>query len=78
MQRLVNPLRALRVNRKAPLTLRQLSEKTGFTVGHLSNVERGLHGAGDRLIAQLSRVYGESMPRMRKICESVYNARHAA
>jgi transcriptional regulator with XRE-family HTH domain len=62
-------LRSLRVNRMEPLTLTQLSERTGFSRSQLCDVELGKIGAGNVLIARLAKVYGRSVKYIRRLCE---------
>ena len=71
MTKSITRLRALRVNRRHPMTLRELAKRTGFGRSQLCDVERGAAGAGDALIAALARVYGRSVVSIRRMCEEV-------
>ncbi len=51
-----------------PLNLEQLRDLTGFSVGHLSDVENGKARAGDKLVAALAEVFGRSARHMRDVC----------
>ena len=71
-------LRALRANRGGPrssarpLTIRDLSARTGYSVGHLSDVEQGRQQAGDKLVSALARVYRKSSRAMRSVCTATF------
>lgn len=69
MGKTMTRLRALRVNRSRPLTLRDLAERTGFGKSHLSEVETGRSWPGARLVAALAKVYGRSRLTIRRMCE---------
>jgi transcriptional regulator with XRE-family HTH domain len=71
-------LRAIRADRGGPgkrakpLTIRGLSERTGFSIGHLSDVEQGKYHAGDELVSKLATVYRRPVKSMRRICDDTY------
>jgi len=78
MRGTMTKLRALRCNRggphsrKRPLTLRTLEARTGYSLGHLSDVEQGKKRAGDDLVAALARIFDKPVPQMRRICNDTY------
>lgn len=72
MAKTMTRLRALRVNRSRPLTLRELAKRTGFSRSQLCDVEIGKVGAGDTLIAKLARVYGRPVTTIRRMCEEAH------
>jgi len=53
---LKNPLRGLRAYRK--LTLRQLSEATGLSVGYISDIEHGRKDGSVRALGALAKALG--------------------
>jgi transcriptional regulator with XRE-family HTH domain len=78
MTRQITKLRALRVNRRTPLTLEELAKITHYSVGHLSEVERGRKGPSDRLLSELAIVYGVPIEKLRKLYREVEKDAHAA
>lgn len=78
MRGTMTKLRALRANRggprsrNKPLTLRDLSARTGYSIGHLSDVEQGRKAAGDAMVDKLARVYGKTVAAMRRICDATF------
>ena len=78
MRGIMTKLRALRANRggprstNKPLTLRDLSARTGYSIGHLSDVEQGRKPAGDAMIDELARVFRKPVKAMRKISEATF------
>lgn len=71
-------LRQARANRggprssRRPLTLKDLVERTGYSESHLSEVERGIKRAGDKMVEALARALGTTVKRMRRICDETY------
>lgn len=84
MRGTMTKLRALRANRggprsrNKPLTLRDLSARTGYSIGHLSDVEQGRKAAGAAMIDTLARVYNKSIAAMRKVCDATMREGAAA
>lgn len=72
MRGVKTPLRVLRTNRTKPLTIRDLSARTGFSIGHLSDVEQGKKEASPRMVAGLARVFGKSILGMGVICAKTF------
>jgi len=71
-------LRELLVNRggagtkKRPLTIRALHARTGYSIGHLSDVVAGKKLAGDRLIAELARTLQTPITTIRQAAEVTF------
>lgn len=65
-------LRAIRVARR--LTLDGLSEATGVSVGHLSEIERGLHRAGPATVDALAQAFGRDPVVVQLLCDETYAA----
>jgi transcriptional regulator with XRE-family HTH domain len=50
---------AIRAIREARgITLRGLATETGYNAGHLSRVERGLHGGSELFVREVARALG--------------------
>lgn len=70
----ITELRALRINRREPLTLKEVQDRTGFHASHISNVERGMIGAGPRFVAALAKTYRISIPECRALCAAAFES----
>ena len=66
----VPALRELRGKR----TLADVATVTGFSGGHISNVERGIGRAGKRFVAALARAYRLTDEDLRRSCERTYRS----
>lgn len=65
-------LRAVRLERR--LTLEQLSETTGLSTGHLSEIERGIHRAGPAVVDALARAFDRDPASVQLLCDETYAA----
>jgi transcriptional regulator with XRE-family HTH domain len=76
--RTITKLRALRGSRGKPnkrlKTLRELSESTGFSLGHLSDVEQGRKEAGPEMIEALAAAHRVARTKMAQICAATFRA----
>jgi transcriptional regulator with XRE-family HTH domain len=64
-------IRELRVDKG--LTLMQLAQLTGYSIGHLSDIECGKMKAGTKLVVALAQVYGLENRTIRRYCAEAVN-----
>lgn len=65
-------LRGARLQRR--LTLDALSEATGISKGHLSEIERGIHRAGPAVVDALARAFGSDSTVVQSVCDETFAA----
>lgn len=85
MRAAMTKLRGLLVNRggagsrKRPLTLRALSDRTGYSIGHLSDVVQGRKPAAPGMVEALARALHEPIARVRRAADTTWReAQHDA
>lgn len=65
----MSELRKMRL--KLGLWLKDVAVGTGYTISHISYVERGRDRAGRKMVARLAEFYGIPEKRMARICAGI-------